>query len=210
MSEVPATRPRLTRDDLVAAARILGVEPAALAAVADVEATGSGFLPSGLPKILFEAHIFWQRLKVHGLDPEVVRAAHPTICQPTWAEGRRYYVGGQGEWPRMWTAQRYHVDAAYESASWGLFQLMGFNFRAAGFPTVRDFVVAHKRSERDHLDAIGRWMQSNGLARRLAAKDWDAFARGYNGPGQVEVYARRLRNAYERRVADGLNRVAEA
>lgn len=182
------------------AANEIGVHPAALAAVADVESTGEGFLPSGLPKILFEAHVFWKQLQKIGIDPKAIQEAAPHICQPTWSAGRKYYVGGQREWERMWAAQKFDIDAAYASASWGLFQLMGFNWRAAGFDHIRDFVIAHKRNEEEHLRAICRWMKSNGLAARLANLNWRTFALGYNGPGQVELYATRLERAYRRRL----------
>jgi hypothetical protein len=195
--------PRLTKQDVVEAAKTLGVEPAALAAVAAVESSGYGFLPDGRPKMLFEGHVFWRRLRLRGIDPEPVAAQHPDICYPAWTG--RWYLGGAPEYRRYERAKAIHAEAAIESASWGMFQLLGMNYRAAGFSGPQEFLAAHKRSEREHLDAICRWMTSNGLAKVLRAKDWQAFARGYNGPGQVDVYSDRLKRAYERCVARGWN-----
>jgi len=195
------SKPRLTQTDIEEAAQDYGagIEPALLWAVADVESTGSGFLPDGRPKILFEGHIFWGRLRARGLDPIAVSNQSPTICFPKWT--RAYYKGGTREYERLAEAVSYHPQAALESASWGMFQLMGFNYAAAGFRSVEEMVRAHYQSERQHLRAIVRWMKSNGLLTRLAAKDWEGFTRGYNGPGQVEVYSKRLKAAYEKRQA---------
>ena len=41
-------------------------------------------------------------------------------------------------------------------------------------------------------------MRANNIADELVAKDWEGFARVYNGPGQVERYGRLMRQAYER------------
>jgi hypothetical protein len=192
-------RPRLTPAIIAEAARDYGagIEPALLRAVADVESTGSGFLPDDRPKILFEGHIFWQQLRRRGIDPRPVNRVVPSICYPRWT--RRYYRGGQREYDRLAIALTYDREAALASASWGLFQLMGFNYAGTDFASVVALVEAHYQSERQHLRAIVRWMRGNGLLRKLAAQDWRGFARGYNGPGQVEVYAARLRAAYLKR-----------
>lgn len=195
--------PRLVKQDIKDAATRLGVEPAALAAVTVVESGGRGFLSDGRPKMLFEGHIFYRQLRKRGIDPAPVAKAHPTICYPTWT--REFYLGGAKEYSRYETAKAINVEAAIESASWGLFQLLGLNYRGAGFKTPQEFLLAHKQGERQHLDAICRWMKQNGLADRLAEKNWETFARGYNGSGQVELYSTRLRQAYEKAVERGWN-----
>jgi hypothetical protein len=185
----------LTKGALAAAARDLGVEYAALAAVAQVESSGVGFLPSGRLKVLFEGHIFWQRLEMRRYDPLAVHAQYPTLCFRQWT--RQHYLGGEREWDRVEAARKIHETSALESTSWGLFQLMGFNASAAGYGSVLEMVgLFADRGEAEHLGAICRWMRQNGLARRLAAKDWLGFARGYNGPGQAATYAARLERAY--------------
>lgn len=195
---------KLTRADILAAAASIGAEPAALKAVADVEAGGSGFLAGGRPKILFEGHVFWRQIKKRGIDPRPIAAKHPTICYEKWT--REHYYGGKREYIRLQQARAVHEDAALESASWGLFQLMGMNFRAAGFDTIQDFLAAHKQGEGEHLNAIVRWMKSNGLAKRLKAKDWKGFAAGYNGPAyEKNAYHLKLQTAYEKAVAAGWN-----
>lgn len=195
--------PRLTRQDIKDAAKDLGIEPAALAAVTMVESGGRGFLQDGRPKILFEGHLFWRQLRKRGLDPAAVQRLHPDICYPVWT--REHYLGGAREYIRYEKAKAIHADAAVEAASWGLFQLLGLNYKAAGFKTPQEFLLAHKRGEREQLLAICRWMKQNGLADCLAVKNWESFTKGYNGPGQVEFYSARLRQAYARAVERGWN-----
>ncbi len=64
-----STKKFLAEKDLIDLAKELKVEVAAVKAVYEVESSGRGFLTSGKPKILFEGHIFWKRLKKHGLNP---------------------------------------------------------------------------------------------------------------------------------------------
>ena len=48
----------LSEADFEWAAKELGCEVAVVKAVDDVESKGKGFLPCGIPVILFEAHVF--------------------------------------------------------------------------------------------------------------------------------------------------------
>jgi hypothetical protein len=199
--------PRLTAADLAAAATEHRVEVAALRALIAVESGGRGFLPNGWLKILFERHILWKRLRLRGLDPGPLAAARPDLCGVRW--DRRHYRGGAAEWDRVagvlaWAGRNTpeqwesYKKAAYESCSWGLFQLMGFHYASVGFPDVYAFKHALETGEAEHLRAILAWMEGNGLLAVLRAKDWRRLARGYNGDGQVERYSALLAEAYAR------------
>lgn len=56
----------------------LGVEPAKIEAVDEVESRGDGVLPSGEPKILFEAHWFSEFTDGEYDD------SHPEVSSPSW------------------------------------------------------------------------------------------------------------------------------
>ena len=192
MTQLTLTNPspiRLTPEHLAEIAAAHGLTPAHLAAIADIEGSGSGYLPDGRPKILFEAHIF-SRLTGHRFD-----ASHPGISSFSW--NRSLYKGGAGEYPRMSEAMALDETAALQSASWGLFQVMGKNYGPAGYSSVANFAADHVLGgEPAHLAALGRFLAARGLVDPLRRCDWPAFARGYNGPGQVEVYSKRLADAY--------------
>ena len=128
-----------------AAAQLLGCDVPAIKAVAEVESRGQGFLPNGKLKILFEGHIFFKY--THG----AYAAQHPTICYPHWT--RQFYLGGVREWDRMDEALTLDHDAALMSASYGKFQIMGFNFAHCGFTSVDAFVTALETGARPAIGA---------------------------------------------------------
>lgn len=187
----------LSASDIRNAAASLGVEPCAIQAVVDVESNGRGFLSDGRPKILFEGHVFWKELQKRGINPVPLAIKHPGIVYSRWDKSK--YKGGAAEWERLNSAALIHKDAALCSASWGLFQIMGFNYRLCGFDSVQAFVDAQKESEVRQLAAFCEFMSNNGLVMFLACREWAGFARRYNGPDYAKnQYDVKLRKAYER------------
>lgn len=176
----------------------LGIEKAALKAVVEVECSNKGgFLRDGRPRILFEGHIFWQRLRKRGIDPEALAAQHPDIVYPKWV--RTHYKGGAGEWERFARAEKIHPVAAIESASWGMFQIMGFHWATCGCSSAEEFRGLMERSEADQMRLSLHFMQKTGIAKWLKTKDWATFALRYNGSGyRANRYDTRLAEAYER------------
>jgi hypothetical protein len=193
--EIPSNSRKLSKQDIDVAAAQLGVESAAIRAVVDVESTGSGFLPDGRPKILFEAHIFYHMLKKVGIDPVRMSKLHPDICSPRW--NRTLYKGGIFEYDRLAKAIAIHEEAALQSASWGLFQIMGFNHMACGFQSAKHMVAAMKKDEAHHLEAFLKFIRARGLVDELRDRNWPAFARGYNGEGYAaNKYDAKLASRY--------------
>jgi N-acetylmuramidase len=177
--------------DFQRAARTLRCEIAGIKAVAEVEARGDGYLASGRPKILFEAHVFSRETR-HAYDQ-----THPDLSSPTW--NRALYKGGEREYERLERAMDLDIPAALESASWGRFQIMGFNHQHAGFSSVEAFVDAMFESESRHLDAFISFLQATGLAAPLREQCWADLARGYNGAGfAANQYDVKLKAAYDK------------
>lgn len=174
----------------VAAALKPPLQPAVVAAVYDVETGGAAFLPDKRPNILFESHAF--HLHTGGKWDH----SHPGISTPSWVHN--YGAGGAHQYERLHEAIALDRAAALSSASWGAFQIMGSNFAACGYADVEKFVAAMCVGVRQHLDAFAGFVTHNGLVAALARKDWPAFARGYNGPGQVALYAGRMSAAFNR------------
>lgn len=170
------------------AARALGCGVAALQAVAEVESAGSGFLPDGRPKILFEAHIF-SRLTGHKYDQ-----TDPAISSAKW--NRALYT--KDEYGRLNLARLLNTEAANSSASWGKFQIMGFNFARCGYQTLGNFLYA-MQTEAGQLQAFVGFVKAAGLVDELKRLDWPGFARGYNGPGYAEnKYDAKMAKAYKK------------
>lgn len=165
----------LTDKDFTRAAKALGCSVAAIKAVTEVESRGAGFLPSGEPVILFERHIMNRRLRNKGI---VVRDQLDVVN--TKAGG---YKGGAAEHARLAKAVLIDRDSALESCSWGMFQIMGFHWKALGYKTLQGFINDAYKGEGKHLDMFVKFIQVNpAIHRALKSLDWEAFARGYNGP----------------------------
>jgi hypothetical protein len=179
--------PPLADADYEGAARRQRLEVAAIKAVGMVESAGAGFDSQGRPKILFEAHHFGPRTQ----NRFATTHPHLSLTAREWRGSRRYY--GWDQYQRLQEALLLDIDAALMAASWGKFQIMGFNHN--GWQDVRSFVRAMYQSEGNHLQAFEAYCNDNHLMAFIRAKDWLAFARGYNGIGQ-EGYDRRMRDAY--------------
>lgn len=165
----------LTNDDFQKVADDLGCERAAVQAVQEVETGGTGgFNPDGTPKILFEALWF------HKLTKGIYDANYPNISSPTWNRAL-YGHTWQIEQARLEQARQLDQDAAFQSASWGMFQVMGFNHASLGFSSVIDFVAAMATDELSQLEAFAEFVKHNNLTQALIDKDWATFARRYNG-----------------------------
>jgi len=186
----------LSEKDLERTAKKMNVELAAIKAVNDIESAGAGFIIDQ-PKILFEGHIFWRRLKEYDVDPKLYKSEYPDVVYPKWTT--QHYRGGLAEYDRLNLAKTIHEDAALESASWGAFQVMGFHALSLKYKSVKEFVRKIHSHEREHLDACRRYIETNGLTKALRDKNWSAFARGYNGPGYKQNgYHIKLARAYAR------------
>jgi len=177
--------------DFQAIAQSLGCEAAVVQAVVKVESGAAAYGPDGRPIILFEPHIF-SRLTNHRFD-----ATNPTVSYPTW-DRTKYPHDQAGRYAQLKEAYGLDPENAIASASYGLFQIMGMNFRACGFESATAFVKDMSKSQVRQLAAFEAFVRTNNLVDELQRKDWEGFARGYNGPGQVETYGRLLREAYER------------
>lgn len=158
-----------------------------------------GFLDGpALPKILFEAHHF-SRLTGGKYD-----TTNPNISSAKWNQA--LYVGGQAEWTRLWKAMQLDKEAALKSASYGRYQIMGFNYKLAGYASVEAYVDDMKKSERLQLEAFVNFVLNSGLADELRKisnvhADCIPFAEGYNGAGQAKLdppYNVRLARAHKK------------
>lgn len=152
---------------------LLDVDAATLWTVLTVETAGFGFLPSRRPSILFERHVF------HRLTGGRFDEANPLVSSPI-AGG---YAGGASEYLRLNGAAMLDADAALQSTSWGIGQVIGCHFAELGFSSVQQMVEAMVRDEDDQLAAMARFIDDEGIVAALRARKWRTFARWYNGRG---------------------------
>lgn len=182
----------LTERDYRDAAISLRCDIPSIKAVAAVESLGGGFLPDGRPKILYEAHVFSR------LTGGRFNRTHPHLSSAYWNRSL-YGPAGVHQHNRLAEAAQLHRDAALQSTSWGMFQIMGFNWKACAFASLQDFINAMYRDERSQLLAFAEYVKHRRLDDELRAQNWPAFARAYNGPGYAENrYDKKLAAAYKR------------
>jgi hypothetical protein len=192
MLQLPAkgTRSPMLPSDFVRAAGALNVELATLKAVASVESIGSGFDSEGRPVILYEPHLF-SRLTNRKYDE-----AFPLLSSSKW--NKALYNQGGTSYEKLEIASALDRSAAFQACSWGIFQILGMNYKLCGFPSVDAMVQAIFKNEREHLLAFVRFLQSKRLDQFLRNKDWAAFAHGYNGPlYKQNRYDETLQKAYK-------------
>jgi len=96
-------------------------------------------------------------------------------------------------------AARIHELAAYESASWGKFQIMGFQAQKLAYQDALQFAGQMTLHEKEHLSAFMRYCHKFGLIDELQRRDSAGFARGYNGPGYAaNKYDQKIDAAYRK------------
>ncbi|ACO79898.1 PG-binding-1 domain-containing protein [Azotobacter vinelandii CA] len=195
----------LKQRDLERAAERLGVPLASVLAINLVESKGNGFLDNGRPEILFERHVMRERLLEHGYilpslgTPEATAAAlaerYPGIVNATPGG----YAGGAAEHQRLAQARQIHDSAGLESASWGLFQIMGYHWQRIGYASVQEFAHCMAENEAQQLGAFVRFIEADqALHKALKARKWAEFARRYNGAAYARnLYDVKLTRAYE-------------
>lgn len=167
--------------DYEQAAKRLGCTMAQIKAFAAIESGGSSFSILGRPKILFEAHYF-SRLTKRRHDK-----THPSISSRRW--NRRLYARHMlGRYYRLARAVSINVNAGLSSISIGKFQVMVDHWRHLGYESAWDMCMKHVESEKNHLDCFIRFIEKNGLTKKLRqAKANDVqscipIVRAYNGP----------------------------
>jgi hypothetical protein len=177
----------LSMEGISRAASSLGVGTNEIWTILTVETGGCGFLPDRRPQILFERHCF-HRLTGGRCDDGDISSPTPGGWGPA----------GAHQYDRLARAMDLDREAALKSASWGLGQILGENYAAAGFPDVDTMVNAMVESEDAQVLAVSSFMRAqSGLANALKIHDWPTLARGYNGPDYgAGGYDSRLRDAF--------------
>ncbi len=178
---------RLDDIDLPKLGYVLGVGEDEIHAFIDAETRGYGFDAQGRPLILFEPHVFYRNLSGAKRNEAVKQG----IAYRSW--GAKPYP--KDSYPRLKAAIAIDETAALKSASWGLGQVLGENHKLAGYDDVHAFVEAMLDDEENHLKASVNFILNTKLDDELRRRDWEGFARGYNGPGYK-------RNGYHTKLAE--------
>jgi hypothetical protein len=185
--------------------RRLGIDPALAAAVLAVESGGRAFDARGRLLIRFEVHVFWDKwgqqnaekfARHFRFDPAVPWQGDGHAWRPDPNEQwRPVHAGQDGEWEAFGFARVLCSDrAAKLSISMGAPQIMGFNHAQIGYPDVEAMFDAFENDERAQILGLFDFIKGDGrMVDALAQGDVVRFASIYNGTGQAELYAGRMR-----------------
>lgn len=191
MIEFKGAARRLGDLDLPRIGSLIGVGEDEIHAVIDVESSGSGFDKQGRPRMLFEPHVFYRNLSGAKRDAAVSGG----LAYAVWRKG----AYPADSYPRLLSAITIDETAALKAASWGLGQVLGENFAAAGYASVQDMVRAFVEDEAAQLEGMIKFIKTNKLDDDLRAHRWADFARGYNGAQYAE-------NGYDTKLAASFKR----
>lgn len=188
-------KPTLEAIDAIAAR--LKVKPAALQAVAEVESAGKVFAAvkgRSEPLIRWEGHYFDARLTGAKRD----QARRLGLASPK-AGGVPNPKSQADRWALVTRATRIDRQAALESFSIGLGQVMTAHWKKLGFAKVDDLIALARENAAGQIDIMARFIEKFGLVDELQRLDFTAFARGYNGKNYAkDDYHRKMAAAYQR------------
>ncbi len=195
-----------TIDEIEAVALAYDLNPDALLAVAEVESGGKAFaFVAGRkePLIRFEGHYF-DRL----ISPVHRRSARRAGLAAQQAGVIKNPRSQAERWALFSKAAKLDRQAAIQSVSWGIGQVMGAHWKDLGYVSPDDLMQDARQSVAGQIRLMVRFIRSKGLTSKLHARDWAGFARRYNGSGyQKNNYDLRMAAAYARhhnqRLLDG-------
>ena len=185
-------------DSFILCAHKIGCELNSLKAIKYVESGNTpAFISSNTPSILFEGHVFWRQLVENKINPLKYVKGNEDILYKSWTT--KWYLGGINEYKRLNKAIKINKDAALKSASWGMFQILGANYKQCGCSSIDDFVSKMKTSEGLQLNLFTNFILSNSKLRQsLVQNNWSVFASIYNGPSYKQNnYDVKLESAYK-------------
>ncbi|RBO93311.1 N-acetylmuramidase family protein [Pseudochrobactrum asaccharolyticum] len=168
------------------------LDAAALAAIAQTESGGittTRINGRDEPLIRFEGHYFDKRLS----PADQAQARALKLSSPK-AGAIRNPATQAARWKLLQQATQINRDAAYESTSWGIGQVMGANWHWLGYASVSDMVDTVCSSVQQQIELMSRFLIYSNLRDALNNHEWQKIAYNYNGP----LYAK---NQYDRKLA---------
>ena len=158
------------------------IESAAVMAFIEVETGGKGFNDDG--KIIIQFEPAWFKRKA------------PYAPSGVWSLNK---VERQSEeWKAFNDAFSKNKEAAMESTSIGLGQIMGFHWKRLGYASVHEMWDDAKKGLERQVWQICKFISTDTkLQSALKAHDWDGVATIYNGAGYKALAAKYGREPYD-------------
>lgn len=178
---------KLSSTDIEKLSKLFAIEVNLIKTVLLIESSGEGFADNGKIKIQFEPHVFARYLTQKNIP-------HTISSNLSESGKKEFIISSKGvsfangvdtqtnEWSAYNSACKIDVDSALMATSFGLGQIMGFNFSLAGYKNVKDMVKDFEISEANQLKGMLTFIKNQPrMWRALKNKDWETFAMLYNG-----------------------------
>lgn len=174
---------KVTKEQQKAISLKHGIEYASLMAIIATETPMQGF-DNKTGKLLIQFEPSWFRKK------------EPFAPSGAWSVNK---VDVQSkEWIAFNDAFSVDSVSAMESTSIGLPQIMGFNFKQAGYDSVNEMWDDFKKGEANQIEALCRFIVSNKkLLSAVRVRAWDVVATIYNGKSFRELAKKLDREPYD-------------
>jgi hypothetical protein len=173
-----------------------GIEVPVMLAVVAVESAGKTYAVvdgQRRPLIRWEGHYMHRLTKGKERDA----ALKAGVASPT-AGAVKNPSSQAARWKLFDKAAKINRDAAIQSMSYGVGQVMGSHWKWLGYNSPNDFFVRVTSNVKGQLAAMFHYIEKAGLIDELQRKDFRAFARGYNGPQYAKQgYHTKMAKAYE-------------
>ena len=168
------------------------IEAASLLAFISVETGGKGFDDS-TGKILIQFEPAWFKKKA------------PYAPSGLWSVNK---VDVQSkEWMAFNDAYKKNPDAAMQSTSIGLGQIMGFHYKKLGYNTVGEMWNDAKKGIEEQVKQMVKFINSDPkLLDALKRHDWTNVATIYNGSGFMDLAKKYHRTPYDEAMKIAYNR----
>lgn len=171
----------------------IGVEPEALAAFIQVESGGTGFAKD-TGKIIIQFEPVWFRRKAK--------------YAPSGKWSLNKVEKQSQEWIAFNDAFSKDRNAAMESTSIGIGQIMGFHYKRLGYISVGDMWDDAKVGEDRQIFQMAEFIRTDTiLLNAIKRKDWHTVAVRYNGSGYMDIakkYGREPYNISMRKAYDSI------
>jgi hypothetical protein len=172
---------KITTEQIKDLAREFEIDWKLIKTIILVESSNNGFNPDGKIVLRFEEK------KFHDATGILVSNKHKNQTD---------------EWEAFVKAYNIDSDQANLSTSFGMGQIMGNEFKKAGYDSVDKMIGEFKISEFYQVKGILNFCKNKkGLWAALKKKDWPTVAYLYNGPGykmHTPPYHERLENTYSK------------
>lgn len=183
-------------EEIISVADEASIARASLLAVVEVESGGKAFSDvngQAMPLILYEYHVFYRNLPV-AKRPEAVSR---NLARRKWKE-LPYKKTQTARYAQLERAKSIDAQAAYAACSWGVGQVLGENASWLGYANAEALATEAMSGVAGQVRVMLRFIRRKGLMDELNQREWRAFARAYNGAGQVDIYGPAMARAFAR------------